>query len=99
MHHHHRPRVSHCAAPHLVFGQNLYLGPLVTEEEIEAARGGGGEAKKMAAEAKDGTDIADQDQSTAKAGGGESAGGGDDGDGGIVDRAAEALEQLSATGR
>ena len=91
-------------APHHSFGQNLYLGPLVTEEELEAARGGGGEGKKVAAEAKEGADKDDQDQAAGKAGGDEnddggSAGGGEGGDGGSVDRTAVALEHLSATGR
>eukprot|EP00752_Nemacystus_decipiens_P017734 g15901.t2 len=83
---------------------NLYLGPLVAEEELEAARGGGDEAKKVAAESKEGTEKADQHEAKGKAGGDENddggnAGGGDDGDGDIVDRTALALEHLSSTDR
>eukprot|EP00903_Cladosiphon_okamuranus_P017023 g15688.t3 len=80
---------------------NLYLGPLVTEEELETEMGGDGEAKKVAAEGEDGPDEADKDEVNGNAGGTErvdsgSAAGGD-GERVSVDRAAMALEQLSAT--
>lgn len=76
----------------------------MTEEELEAARGGGGEAKKESAEREGAADEVDQDQATGKAGGHENvdssgAGGGDGGEGVSVDRVAMALEHLSATDR
>ncbi|CAM9613560.1 unnamed protein product [Pylaiella littoralis] len=72
---------------------NLYLGPLVSEEELGAAVGGGGGSGsgKKGPEAK-GT-------AESKEGREETKGGNKEGDDDGVDRTAVGLEQLSTTGR
>jgi len=84
--------------------QNLYLGPLVTEEELEAARGGsagsGEGAKKEPAPAAEAKAKAKEEKDEASKDGGEEGRGSAGGGASSVDRAAAGgLEQLSATGR
>ncbi|CAM9868574.1 unnamed protein product [Ectocarpus sp. 6 AP-2014] len=73
---------------------NLYLGPLVTEKELEASSGDGGD--KPAAEATGEGKAKDEATAAGKEGG--------DGDvdgvaGGDVGKVAVALEQMSTAGR
>lgn len=86
-------RTHPCPLHRIYHAQNLYLGPLVSEEELGAAVGGGGGSGsgKKGAEAK-GTAESKEGREEAKGGNKE---GDDDG----VDRTAVGLEQLSTTGR
>lgn len=79
--------------------QNLYLGPLVTEEELEAARGGerkNGAGDQVVNKASDAKDEAGE-----KAEGAEEEVKGGDGDGGDdgIGSTRVAMEKLSATGK